>query len=226
MSGAVDLGTWPVEELLAAGFDRLGAVQPLLRPQLPEADREAVREALAERGDLERRGGRWQPVGDLRVLLSARAEARLTVVVTGVAGPPLLLLGRFGGGDGVLQVRDDGERCAAALRTRADVAADLAGLLPDGPDGPLLLPDDPAWDGTVRALGATGRSLTLDGVLVGRDGVRTALRLGVVGTDQGSWLVSGVRDDEHAALEARAASRASVAAAVADLLGGDRPRLG
>ena len=224
---AVDLGTWRPVELLAAGFDRLGAVQPLLRPQPEAYDALAVRHDLVRRGLLERHGGRLQPVGDLRVVLSTRATARLTVVVTGLVASPLLLLGRFAEGDGLLQVLETGGTCAVSLRTRAAVAEQLAATvldgLPDAVDGPVLRPADPAWQPSLHALAGADRTVVLDAVLVDGTGVRTALRLALLAVDGRAWLVTGSREDEPGALTARSASRETAVAAVAQVLVGRPP---
>lgn len=222
---AVDLGSWQVGELLAAGFDRLGAVQPLLRPEREENDLHRVRADLVHRGLLGQRDGRWRPLGDLGVLLTARAAALLTVVVTGAVGPPVLLLGRFGGGDGLLQLVEGSAGCAAGLRTAGHVARDLVGLVLDGQpesgDGPVLRPEDATWAASVRVLAAAERSLTLDAVLVEQPGVRRLRRLTLAGTSAGGWLVSGVRDGEDGDLSAQRCSRTRAVEVVLALLRGD-----
>jgi hypothetical protein len=218
----VDLGSWTVDELRAAGFDEVGVVQPLLRPG-PPVDAEPLRRDLEARGALVLQDGRWTPRGDLGVVLATRARARLVVVVRGAREG--LLLGRFAGGDGLLEVTEQDGRCSCSLRTRNAVVDDLLAALllgvADGEDGPPLRPGNPGWEVVEDA--ASPR-LALEALRADDpDRPPVQVQLTVVAAADGARLVLGHREGEQAGVTARGASHATVRTAVRAVLVGEVP---
>lgn len=222
----VELGRWTVDELRAAGFDELGVARPLLRDEpLPGA--EQVRRDLEARGHLVLSDGRWTPRGDLGVVLTTRARARLLVVVRGAREP--LLLGLFAGGDGLLRLDERDGRCTCALHTRDDVVdALLVGVLDgtaDAADGPLLRPGEVGWEQEAAVVDAGPRRLAVEALRVD-DPERppVQVQLTVVAAPDGARLVRGSREGERADLSVGVASPAGVRAAVRAVLVGEHDR--
>lgn len=244
MSAGTDPGessSFTVAELLAAGFDETGALQPVLRPAGVRASadwparRHEAATNLARRGLLVEEPSGWQPTGALRTVLYSRAAARLTVeVLSPITDDNVLRWLVFGmlTDDEVMVVTErrgsSGEdRCdceiASVGRLATDLVAEALGDSVQGSaDGPVEWGEMATWSGGSPM--QPERTTALESLRVDDPAIPPEhCRVGLLVTPEGPRLVVGSRQGRTRTGWTRLASKRAALDAVTMLLAGDLP---
>lgn len=243
-AGSLAVERFTVDELIVAGFDRIGCLQPVLRP--PGYDEQpgwpnrrlSAGAALRERGMLTPSGeGCWQSEGPLRAVLSGRAAARATIEIVHTEGAAVrrraLVFGMLTvPPDQILVVADDRTDteegcCVCSVRSRllfaTELTDEICGDADDVADQPVGREDGMLWPAGDAPL----RVLRLEMLRVDDpDSPPYQCRAMVFDTAEGPRLVVGARRGEIGTGWTRMASRSSIAGALAAVLAGEVPLAG
>jgi hypothetical protein len=238
VAGDVWLGDFTTEELLVAGFDDVGLLQPLLISSDSRPGESALAEAargLRERGLLVPHGSGWRTAGPLEVVLYGRAAGPLTAEVLGTDGAnPLrrhLIFGLLtAGGEQLLAVDIAGtdgtrHRCRTCRRDEeaARIVAATLGNAADVSDG-----DVEGEDARLEIGGPSGTAGAFTRIeacrINGPEKPPAIWRVGLTLAPQGPRLIVGYDADGTRTGWTRITSRATATVAIAAALAGETPR--